>query len=67
MESNSKTSKASDEASKNTGERILNELQNETLEKHVAGKETGSGIPSHVLKDPWHAFDMLTISKSHGL
>jgi len=67
MESNSKTPTASDETSKNTGERILVELQNETLEKHVAGKETGSGIPSRVLKDAWHAFDMLTISKSHGL
>ena len=33
----------------------------------MAGKETGSGIPSHVLKDAWHAFDMLSISKSHGL
>ena len=50
-----------------TGERILVELQNEALEKHVAGKEIGGGIPSCVLKDPWHAFDMLKISKSHGL
>ena len=45
----------------------MGESQNEVLEKHVAGKETGSGIPSCVLKDAWHAFDMLTISKSHGL
>ena len=67
MESNSQRLRSSDEISKNTGERILGEMQNEILEKHVAGKETGGGIPSRVLKDPWHAFDMLKISKSHGL
>ena len=66
MESNSQRLRSSDEIGKNTGERILGELQNEILEKHVAGKETGSGIPSCVLKDAWHAFDMLSMSKSHG-
>ena len=64
MEYNFQRLRSSYEMSENTGERILGESQNEVLEKHVAGKGTGSGIPSCVLKDAWHAFDMLSIHSS---
>ena len=53
MESNSKTPKASDETSKNTGERILNELQNETLDKPILF--TPPLIPAGIRRNPIHS------------